>query len=88
MTKAKRRVRVSRSAKSGEFVPEKFAETHPTTTVQETLLGISHAPSALHHVGDGQYKSGDGRFILVWDGDNDQWLIYKNGNTEPEAPKF
>jgi hypothetical protein len=85
MTKAKKRVRVSRSAKSGEFVPEKFAETHPASTVQET---VERGPGTLHRNARGSYTSGDDLFMILWDSDNEQWLIYKKGNTEPEVPKF
>ena len=36
-TPAATKVTVNRSAKTGEFVTEKFAKSHPATTVKETI---------------------------------------------------
>jgi len=37
-------VKIDRSAKTGQFVSKKFAHTHPSTTVSETVKHSPHRP--------------------------------------------
>jgi len=39
----------------------------------------------LVRVADGLYQSEDGRFRLVYRPDQDVWLVFREGNTEPDC---